>query len=79
MLRVKGCRIDKGLTQREVAEQIGIHKSTLSQIESGRVVPRPAELNALAAVLGCPPDRLLDHIDAGYLGPGAEARADAKE
>lgn len=79
MRRLKGLRLEKGLAIRDLAETVNIHRVELSGMESGRVNPTPEELQRLGEVLGCPADRLLDHIDAGHLGAGAEARADQQE
>ena len=65
---------------RDLAAQVNIHRVVLSQIESGRVNPTAAELDALARALDVPSERLLDHIDeSAFLPPGAEARAAARE
>jgi transcriptional regulator with XRE-family HTH domain len=37
--RVKQAREFKGLTQKQLAEDIGVHPSEIAQIETGRVIP----------------------------------------
>jgi transcriptional regulator with XRE-family HTH domain len=72
--RNKFLRIQRGLTQGQVAARTRILRSVISQIETNRVNPTDHERAAIARVLGCDPDRLLDHIDESSLGPGAEFR-----
>ena len=51
--RLKTLRTIAGLSQRELAEKIGVHLSFVSQIERG-VCPIPSDkLLALPEVLGC--------------------------
>ena len=74
MIRIKSRRINKGLTQRHVAAKVNINRTVLSQIESGRVTPRPDELARLAAFFEIPGERLLDHVSDDLVPAGAEAR-----
>lgn len=76
MLRLKFLRLERGLSQDQLAAATGysITQPMLSQIESGRFNPTRDELTALADVLGCPTDRLLDHVSAASLGNAAEFR-----
>lgn len=46
-------RRERGLTQVEVAEYMGIEKETVSRIENGAISPTLQRLRQLAAVLGC--------------------------
>ncbi len=62
MIRLKFLRIERGLTQRELADRTQINHSQLCLIESGRLNPRPQELARLADALGCLPERLLEHV-----------------
>jgi transcriptional regulator with XRE-family HTH domain len=77
LLRLKFVRINLGLRQRDVAKKTGLPKPYIVNFESGRMNPRPAELQALAKVLGVPADRLLEHVPDP--ADGAEARADQSE
>jgi len=72
VFRTKFLRIDKGWSQRQLAKLIGLRQSTISSIESGRVNPNDVERQALALVLGCKPEQLLDHVSAASLDDGAE-------
>lgn len=53
-------RIAAGLSQTDLAEQAGVSKSQLSDVENGRAGFSPKNLKAIADVLGCTiPDLLL--------------------
>ncbi len=45
-------RKEKGITQKELAEQTGIHRTMLSHIEMGEYMPSIPQLQALGEVLG---------------------------
>jgi len=49
---LKKARETKGWSQSELGRQTGIHPSTISLIESGRLVPYEAQLVKLAKALG---------------------------
>ncbi len=72
MRRLKLLRIMRGLSQQQLAVLVKLDQPEISRIESGRVNPLPGELGVLSRLLNCPPDRLLDHVSAAPLGPGAE-------
>ena len=48
-----------GLTQSDLAERLGVTKSLLSLIESGKRLPTEMQISTLAEVLGMPPDLLV--------------------
>uniref|UniRef100_A0A7C5RDL7 XRE family transcriptional regulator n=1 Tax=Thermus caliditerrae TaxID=1330700 RepID=A0A7C5RDL7_9DEIN len=49
---IKRRRIELGLTQQEVAEQVGISRQYVAEIEAGRRKPTLATLERLFLVLG---------------------------
>ncbi|MDE6504837.1 MAG: helix-turn-helix domain-containing protein [Clostridia bacterium] len=53
MLHLKMKRIEKGLTQEELAKKVGVIKLTISNYETGTRFPRKPILDKLAAVLEC--------------------------
>lgn len=53
MLNLKFRRIEKGLTQEELARQCGISGVLISLYERGVTYPRKPTLDKLAKVLGC--------------------------
>jgi len=60
--RVATKRNALNLTQQQVADKIGIHRSALSAIESGKQKLTIDELLQLCSVFKCPPDELLPLI-----------------
>ncbi|KEO84408.1 helix-turn-helix domain-containing protein [Tumebacillus flagellatus] len=56
--RLRALRQQAGLSQRELADGL-VHKSMISQIESGRTQPSRGLLRQLAVRLGADPDQLL--------------------
>ena len=45
----------KGFTQQRLADAAGVSKVTVYEIETGRTVPQPETIRALAAALGVDP------------------------
>lgn len=56
--RLRALRLERGLTQRELAESVGVGFPHISRIEAGRDVPSNALLDALARKLQTDPDEL---------------------
>ncbi len=63
LLRLTLERRRRGWTARLLARRSGVHFTTISSIESGRIVPSAAERARIGAELGVPPERLLDPVD----------------
>jgi transcriptional regulator with XRE-family HTH domain len=52
-----------GLNQTELAAVTGLHQSTISMIETGRLRPTRDQLQRLADALRVyPPEKLLEHV-----------------
>ena len=51
---IRGVRKSKGLTQQELAEEIGVVRSTIIAWEKGRYVPNQEQLAGLERALGFP-------------------------
>lgn len=58
-LSFKSAREKSGLTQRDLATELGIDQSTVSLWEVGKTQPRAKLLPRLARILGCTVDELL--------------------
>ena len=58
-MKIKEMRKRSGLTQEEVAHQIGVTQGAVWQWESGMVMPTVVYLQKLAAALNCTVDELL--------------------
>ena len=56
---LKEARLNAGLSQKEVAEQLGVAKSSYSLYESGKREPDVERIKKLAQILGVSSDALL--------------------
>lgn len=56
---LKNARVNAGLSQKEVAEKIGVAKSTYSLYESGNREPGVPIIKKIAEILGVSADELL--------------------
>ena len=57
--RLRILRMEQGITQQQLADQAGISRSNINTWESGKSLPLPDGLIALANCLGCTVDYLL--------------------
>lgn len=67
---LKKARIQKGITQKELAEKIGVAKSTYSLYESGNREPNVQNIKRIADILDVSADELLginDSVDTEIL------------
>jgi Zn-dependent peptidase ImmA (M78 family)/DNA-binding XRE family transcriptional regulator len=53
--RLQQARELRGWTQTALAQQVGVHQSAIAQLETGRIQPSPAVLDAVGRVTGFPP------------------------
>ncbi len=60
---VYGLKHNRVITQKEVAELLGITRQTLSQIEHGKALPRMDTLNKACKVFGVQPGDLLEYVE----------------
>lgn len=58
-VNIKKAREKVGLTQQELANELGVVQSTVAMWETQNSLPRADKLPALAKVLGCTIDELL--------------------
>ena len=56
---LKRIRMQKNITQVELAEMLGISRTAVSMWETGEALPRAETLKRLAKILGCTIDELL--------------------
>ena len=70
---VQELRRQRLLTQRELAEAVGVRLQTVQTWEAGTRYPRPAQLRKLCEVLGVTPADLLAALDAVQAERGKEA------
>lgn len=57
--RLKVLRKRRGLTQQQLAEQLGVEHPWVSKVEAGKLSPTPGRLRALCKVLNVDPSVLL--------------------
>ena len=68
--RLRQARLQANLSLREVARQLGVSASFVSQLENGKSQPSVATLYSLARLLGVSIDRLFDEQDHRALPTG---------
>ena len=59
LLKLRILRNEQGITQQQLADQAGISRSNINTWESGKSLPLPDGLIALADAFGCSVDYLL--------------------
>ena len=70
---IKQARMDKGLTQEELAEKVGVKKSAVAKWENGRVSEiKRSNLKNLSDALGLNPNQLLGDIERDPVGVAHE-------
>lgn len=55
---IKESRLAAGFTQKEIAERIGVDRTSVAKWETGKSYPRGETLVKLASVMGCSIDEL---------------------
>lgn len=60
MFNLKLARIKRNLTQKQLADLVGVSSSTINRIETGKQVLRVDMLNKLADILEIPVNELLE-------------------
>lgn len=51
-ITLKAARVNKGITQEELADTLKVSKKTISSWESGKTVPKIDKIQSLCAALG---------------------------
>ena len=62
-MNIKEAREKAGLTQQDIANELGVGQSTVAMWETQKSLPRTDKLPALAKILGCTIDELLKGED----------------
>ena len=65
--KIKELRKESGITQKELAKQLGITFQAVSQWEKDQTDPDILNILALAKVFGVTTDELLEHESASYV------------
>ena len=63
--RVRELRLERRLTQMELASQLGVSRQTVNSIEVGRYIPSLPLALGLARVFGTSVEALFDDRDSG--------------
>ena len=58
--RIKEARLERNLTEEQLAELIGVHPRTYRNYEAGKTVPRIQNIRKLCIALGASADDLLE-------------------
>lgn len=61
---IKALRVERGISQEELADLANIQRPTLSSIETGASDPRLGTVFKLAEALGLPVGTLLERVEA---------------
>ena len=76
---IRRARVERGLTQAELAERLGVNRMTVSRLEAGEAVSMETALRALSesgyAVAVAPKFSTLHLVDAGEEPPGEASDA----
>ena len=56
--RLKKARVDKGISQQELADKVNLKQASISQFEKGQRMPTPANIDKLARILSVSIDYL---------------------
>ena len=62
---IRALRREAGLTQRELAEALGVSRQAVSKWETGTADPSTSNLLALAKLFGVPAEELLHQATGG--------------
>ncbi len=72
-VRLRQARVDANMSLREMARQLGVSASFVSQLENGKSQPSVATLYSLAQLLGVSIDRLFEAQDPAPAAPPGPA------
>lgn len=72
MRTIKKLRIIQGLTQKNLAERVGISRANLTNIENGRRTPSIKTARKLANALGSTIDELFEREDEAEMETNGE-------
>lgn len=72
MLAIKVLRERKAMSQNELADKIGVDRTSVTKWESGSAVPSATKLPKIAEVLCCSIDDLFQPISGGEYANGSK-------
>jgi putative transcriptional regulator len=62
---IKEHRLRRGLSQKELAEAVGVSRQSINSVERGRYMPSLALALKFARLFGCPADELFELQEDG--------------
>lgn len=77
--RLKDMRLKSGMTLREMARQVNVSPSFISQIENGKSQPSVGTLYAFSRLLNVSVDDLFEAADAGEAEMGSSPKAEIED
>lgn len=64
--RLKTARLNKGMSQKELADAMEMKQASISQFESGQRLPTPANIKKLATILDVPANDLAGESEGKF-------------
>ncbi len=61
--KVREYRVERGMTQQELADAAGVSRQSVISIETGRYVPSLPLALKFAQIFGCPTDELFRRVE----------------
>ncbi len=61
--KVREYRVERGMTQQELADAAGVSRQSIISIETGRYVPSLPLALKFAQIFGCPTDELFQRVE----------------
>lgn len=58
-ITLRAARVNKGLTQAEAAEKLGVKRETVFNWENGKTMPNVAAINRIVELYGVPFDEIV--------------------
>jgi len=77
-IQLRRLRVDQGLTQEELAEQVHVHPTYIAKLESGSRLPSLRTLLRLSEALDCPPSQLMIVLDRNTRSGGTRTNSVAQ-
>jgi transcriptional regulator with XRE-family HTH domain len=60
-MKIKNIRMSKNMTQKNIADELNVERTTVAMWENGSALPRADKLPQLAKILDCTIDELFEN------------------
>lgn len=74
--KLRAMRLERGLSQAQLAERTGYDQSTIQRLESGRRRMKDYQYAALARALGCTASELIESDGVAFVDQGVKEAAE---